>query len=178
MKILVIGLGAIGLLITHIALALGYKVLVTEPVKSKLKLAASMGAIPVGVDLHQHKVADQLQGICEEEKIKSVFECAGSETSASLAIKIAPRGAEVVLLGLSDRPASFHPMELAKKGIRINPSLIYDHPSDYKRTIYLIRKGIIQPGFIVTRFFSLNEARKALKEASKGTESKIVIRMQ
>lgn len=46
--ILIIGLGAIGLLITHVAVAVGYKVLVTEPVESKMKVATDMGAIPIG----------------------------------------------------------------------------------------------------------------------------------
>lgn len=120
----------------------------------------------------------QLMQVCQNEEVKSIFKCAGSENSVSLAISVAARGAEVLLLGLSEKPATLKSMELSKKGIRINPSLIYDHPSDYKNTIKLIRTGKIHPGFIVTRYYMLSEVQKALEEASSGLQSKIVIRIQ
>ncbi|MBN2480980.1 MAG: alcohol dehydrogenase catalytic domain-containing protein [Bacteroidales bacterium] len=176
--ILVIGLGAIGLLITHIALAFGYRVLVVEISENKTKIAVDMGAIPVGKGLNHEEVAERICQTCQEESVKSVFECAGSGKTASMAIKVAPRGSEVILLGLSDKPASFIPMDLAKKGILVSTSLIYDHPSGYEKTIFLVQQGIIHPGFIVSRYFSLKESQKALEEASKGKESKIVISMQ
>jgi threonine dehydrogenase-like Zn-dependent dehydrogenase len=106
-----------------------------------------------------------------------VFECAGSEKSASLAIESAPRGAEIILLGLSESAASFNPRLVCRKGNNIIPSLIYDHPIDFRRCIRLIEKGIISPGLIVSRFYPLEDLAKALAEAQKGEESKIVIRI-
>ncbi len=173
--ILVIGLGAIGLLITHIAIKLGYRVLVTEISDSKVEIATKMGAIALHVSGNIPE--DQIAQTCQEEGVKTVFECAGSDVTATMAIQLAPRGAEVMLLGLSEKPASFIPMELTKKGIQINTSIIYDHPSDYERTIRMVQNGVIHPGFIVSRYYSLQNVEQALNEASKGKESKIVIKI-
>jgi L-iditol 2-dehydrogenase len=45
--IAVIGLGAIGLLLTHLALCLGYRVFVTEPNQTKVKMVTDLGAVPI-----------------------------------------------------------------------------------------------------------------------------------
>ncbi len=176
--ILVIGLGAIGLLVTHIAMSLGYRVFVTDPVRLKVESAVKQGAVPVNAGSDYKENIKNLQCICQNEDVKSVFECAGSEKSASLAIAMAPPGTEVVLLGLSAEPASFIPIDTSKKGIRIIFSLIYNHPVDYKRTIQLISSDKIHPGFIVTRYFHLKEIQKAMETASAGKESKIVIKIR
>jgi L-iditol 2-dehydrogenase len=136
-----------------------------------------MGAVPLNVNNANGNAEDQMAQACHEAGVKTVFECAGSDVTASLAIKSAPRGAEVMLLGLSEKPASFIPMELTKKGIQINTSIIYDHPSDYERTIRMVQHGVIHPGFIVSRYYSLQKVQQALNEASEGKESKIVIKI-
>jgi L-iditol 2-dehydrogenase len=166
--IAVIGLGAIGMLLTHAARTFGYRVLVTDLVDSKIKMAVEMGA---------ESISGDLETAYQKAEVAAVFECAGSGKSATLAIQSAPRGADVIVLGLSEDPASFSPRLLSQKGNSIIPSLIYDHPVDFQRCIYLVEKGIIKPGFVVTRYYSLEELPEALKEAQKGEEGKIVIRM-
>jgi L-iditol 2-dehydrogenase len=176
--VLIIGLGAIGLLVNHIALALGYKVFVVEPVRSKLNAAAREGAIPVVSDGSEAEVIANIAAICGKEEVVSVFECAGSEKTATLAIAAASQGAEVVLLGLSDKPATFIPINTSKKGIQLNFSLIYNHPADFRRVIQLVDKGIIHPGSIISKYFLLNELKQALETATKGSESKIVVNIK
>jgi len=166
--IAVIGLGAIGMLLTHAALSFGYRVLVTDLVERKVKMALKMGA---------ENIQGNLEAAYEEAGVAAVFECAGSGKSATEAIKAAPRGADVIVLGLPEDPASFSPRLLSQKGNSIIPSLIYDHPVDFNRCISLIGKGILQPGFVVTRYFSFRELEEALNEAGKGREAKIVIRI-
>jgi L-iditol 2-dehydrogenase len=166
--IAVIGLGAIGMLLTHAARTFGYRVLVTDLVDSKIKKAVDMGA---------ENIPGDLETVYREAEVAAVFECAGSGKSATLAIQSAPRGADVIVLGLSDDPASFSPRLLSQKGNSIIPSLIYDHPVDFLRCIYLVEQRILKPGFVITRYYSLDELPEALKEAQKGEEGKIVIRM-
>ncbi len=175
--IAVIGLGSVGLLITHIAVAFGYKVLVTDLIKSKVNLAVEMGAIAVKPKTDAKANIDHIQKIFHDEEVISIFECAGSDKVVTLISQVAPRGAEILLMGLTDKMAAINPMSILKNGNFINPSLIYEHPVDYKRTIRLISSGIIHPGFIVSDFYSLNETQKALEQASQGKESKIVIRI-
>lgn len=175
--IAVIGLGAIGMLLTHIALSLGYKVLVSELIESKINKAVKMGATFVKGGDTIEETAGIFESVFEEEGVVAVFECAGSENTAALAIKAAPRSKDVILLGLSEAGATFNPRLISRKGNRIIPSLIYDHPYDFKRCIRLIENGIISPGFIVSKYFPLHQLKDALIEAQKGNESKIVIRI-
>jgi threonine dehydrogenase-like Zn-dependent dehydrogenase len=195
--IAMIGLGAIGLLLTHLALALGYKVFVSEINENKLKMATDLGAIAVNFGFRvldfgnnpqsstpnpkntEGGTAEEqgafLNKIWSENDVVAVFECAGSAFTASLATAAAPRGSEIVLVGLSEKLATFTPLKIAREGITIVPSIIYDHPFDFKRTIQLIEAKIIRPSFIVSRYVPLHDIQNALEIAAKGEDSKIVV---
>ncbi len=170
--IAVLGLGAIGMLLTHIALKMGYRVLVSEINPEKVGKAVEMGAVRLNArDEHE------LEKAWDEEGVVSVFECAGTAKTATHTIAAAPRGAEVVLLGLSSKNAEFNPLLLSRKGNTILPSLIYDHPIHFQECIDMVSQGIIQPGMIVSKYYPLNELEDALNDATKGIENKIVIRI-
>lgn len=173
--IAVIGLGAIGLLVTHLALSLGYQVFVTEINSTKLQLAENLGAIalcPTG-NAGEQRVA--IADVWLENDVCTVFECAGSAATASLATAAAPRGSEIVLVGLSGNEATFTPLKLAREGIHIIPSIVYDHPFDFKRTLQLMASRIIRPGFIISRKVELDNLQSALEMAAMGDDSKILI---
>jgi L-iditol 2-dehydrogenase len=174
--IAVIGLGAIGLLLTHLALSLGYKVFVTELNPNKLKMATDLGAIATNTEggtAEEQGIG--LNKIWESNDVVAVFECAGSAFTASLATAAAPRGSEIVLLGLSSNLATFKPLKIAREGITIVPSIIYDHPFDFKRTLQLIASKTIRPSFIISRYMALDDIQTALELAAKGDDSKIII---
>lgn len=175
--IAIIGLGAIGLLLSHLALSLGYKVLVTELNVNKLKMATDMGAIPAVVSGGSEDQVRQLSGQWLDHDVSAIFECAGSAFTASLVTNAAPRGSDIVLVGLSAEEATFMPLKIAREGINIVPSIIYDHPFDYRRVIQLIKAGVIRPGLIISNNMALDEIQSAIQLASEGNESKIVIHM-
>lgn len=175
--IAVIGLGAIGLLLTHLALALGYQVFVTEINEAKLKMAVHMGAIPATAKGSLEEQSQILSKTWSENEVCAVFECAGSDFTASLATAAAPRGSDIVLVGLSEKKATFQPLKIAREGITIVPSIVYDHPFDFQRTIQLIRAKIIRPSFIISSYTDLENLQSALELAAKGDESKIVVNM-
>lgn len=175
--IAIIGLGAIGMLLAHTALALGYRVLFSELVQEKIALAESMGAESVSGRGTPEENARLFERAFTEAGVVSLFECAGSADSASLAIASAPRGVDVILLGLSEEDTRFQTRFLSRKGNHIIPSLIYDHPFDFRRCIHLVSRGIIRPGQVVSRSFPLEDLQEALETAKQGKESKIVIRI-
>lgn len=175
--IAVIGLGAIGLLLSHLALSLGYKVFVTEINAEKVNMALAMGAISAGVSGTLEEQTRRLSSLWLDNDVAAVFECAGSAFTASLATGAAPRGSEVVLVGLSGDEATFRPLRIAREGISIVPSIIYDHPGDYRRVIQLIKSKIVSPGRIISRNMSLDEIQSALRVAAVGNDSKIVIQL-
>lgn len=173
--IAVIGLGAIGLLLTHLAIALGYKVLVTEINVSKIKMATDLGAIAVIPQGNEGEQIQELSEIWEENDVVAVFECAGTSHTASLVTASAPRGSEIILVGLSEKLATFTPLKIAREGITIVPSIIYDHPFDFKRVLQLIQSKVINPAFIISSYTDLDNLQSALGLAAEGNESKIVV---
>lgn len=173
--IAVIGLGAIGLLLTHLALRLGYKVLVTEINLNKLKIATDMGAITVSAIGNLEEQSKIIGEIWLVNDVEAIFECAGSNITASLATASAPRGSEIILVGLSEKQSTFSPLKIAREGITILPSIIYNHPFDFKRVIKLIENKIINPGFIISSYEPLTNIKNALERASLGNESKIIV---
>lgn len=167
--IAIIGLGAIGLLLSHLALRLGYVVFVSEINEQKLQKAVDEGALAAQGD------AQALNALWEANSVVAVFECAGSAATATLAAAAAPRGAEIVLVGLSTNQASFTPLKIAREGITIVPSIIYHHPTDFRRTIQLIQRKIISPSSIISSFAALDDLQTAMERAASGNESKIIV---
>lgn len=169
--IAIIGLGAIGLLINCLALRLGYKVLVSEINEEKCKFAENEGAEVVNGDI------ETLNKSWEENEVVAVFECAGTAFTATLAAEAAPRGSEIILVGLSEKQANFTPLKITREGISILPSIIYNHPTDFKRTIQLIKNKTIQPSKIISSYYALDDIQLALERASKGDEKKVIVRV-
>jgi L-iditol 2-dehydrogenase len=173
--IAVLGLGAIGLLITQLALKSGYKVFVIDINETNLQIGATMGAIPIYVSNQQEKLIDEIADTLLKNNVTAVFECAGAENTASFVLSIAPRGSEVILVGLSSATASFIPLKIVREGICIIPSIIYNHPNDFEKTIQLMQSKIIEPGKIISGTYKLAQLQQALETAAGGKETKLII---
>ena len=169
--IAIMGLGAIGLLITHLAVSLGYRVLANDLFESKKTQAIAFGAI-VNADFDENF---SLASYWETEQVSAVFECSGSAKAASLVTANAPGFSQVVLVGLSENLTSFQPLKIVRQGIEIIGSIIYDHPFDFQRVIKLIERGIIQPGRIISDNIPFSNISEAFALAKTGVPSKIII---
>ena len=161
----VLGCGVVGLLLIHVAVAKGVRVLAHDRFPEKLEMASRLGAKAVD--------SDDLAGLWKQEDVSTVFECAGVTATAEASIGSAPRGSKVLLLGLSTAPASFVPLRLVREGVRIEPSLIYDHPTDFELAIRLVAEGRLRPSSIVTDTFPFANIGQALDLASTGQSGKV-----
>lgn len=172
--IAVIGLGAIGLLLAHIAVSQGYTVLVTDRLPTKIEMAERLGAIRTNV-ADNAALSVQLGRQWDEFEVAAVFECAGSATATSLAIEAAPRGADVVLVGLANENTAFNASQLTRKGNNILTSMIYDHPDDFGKTIGLVSAGTIEPRQVISQRYEFDKIVTALEEIGKGNETKVIL---
>jgi threonine dehydrogenase-like Zn-dependent dehydrogenase len=165
-SVAVVGCGGIGQLLIHAARARGVRVLADDQSEAKLERARQLGAITTarGTDTAR---------LWREMEVSAVFECAGSSSAVERAIDTAPRGGKVLLLGLSSSLASFVPLHLVRKGVRIEPSLIYDHPVDFARAIDLVAEGTLHPSCVVSSAFPFDEIGHAFEVACAGPESKV-----
>jgi L-iditol 2-dehydrogenase len=166
----VLGCGVVGMLLIHAAAAGGVRVIAHDRFADKLRMAEALGAMPV-------TELDDPAGLWERETVTTVFECAGASATVELALKAAPRGAQVILLGLASSPASFLPMRLVREGINIETSMIYDHPADFAHTINEVAGGALRPACVVTHTFPFESIQTAIRLASTGEAGKIHIRM-
>lgn len=160
--IYVLGLGAIGMLITHLAVEQGLKVYANDLNPVLQEKAHEFGA---------------LKGDWKAVDIRVIFECTGSAVATTQLMADAPRGASVILLGLSEKPATFTPLDLVRRGISIQGSLIYDHPEDFQTVIQLIEEGKIQPHKIISKYIPLSEVQAGLQAATDGHPGKIVVQI-
>lgn len=164
--IAIVGLGAIGMLTTHIALQLGYRVVATDPLPEKAAFAETFGAIILPPDQW------------EAQDVVGIIECSGSADALSSVIEKAPRGCEIIVVGLAEKPSAFSEFQMARRGLSFIPSMIYDHPRDFKRTIQLIASGKISPGSIISRRMAFGNVDEALEIASRGLDTKVVMHLE
>jgi len=163
----VIGCGTIGLLLVQVAIAQGMRVMAHSRSAHKLELARHFGAAVL-----ESKDAAQAW---QHNNVTTVFETGGTTATVELAFSAAPRGSEIVLLGLSTEPASFVPLNLVRQGIRVIGSIIYDHPSDFRRAIALVKDGVVHPSHIITDSMSFDAIDRALEMASAGPAVKMIV---
>lgn len=165
----VLGCGVVGLLLIHAAVQAGVRVIAHDRIAEKLDMARALGAAAAELG--------QAEELWQKEDVSTVFECAGASATVELALRAAPRGARVMLLGLSSSPASFVPMRLVREGINLETSMIYDHPGDFAHVIDLVARGELHPARIVTHTLPLESIGEALTLAGRGGAGKIHIRM-
>ena len=165
----VLGCGATGLLLIHAAVAQGMRVMAFDKLPEKMDLARRFGA-----DISE---SDDIAKLWLDENVSTVFECAGVPATVELALDSAPRGSQVVLLGLAATPASFVPLRLVREEIRVGGSIIYDHPSDFARTISLVANGILHPSQVITDVLPFDSIDRALELASTGRAGKVLLQM-
>ena len=167
-KIAVFGLGAIGLLLTQLAISKGFEVFVKDLNKEKEQFAEQIGACILPSN-------EQLAQFMLENEIEAIFDCVGVAQATNLILETAPRGSEIVLVGLANEPCSFVPLRIAREEIRILPSIIYHHPADFQETINLIKSGQVKPSKIISHRFTLDNFLEAITLASSGNATKVII---
>ncbi len=165
----VLGCGATGLLLIHAAVAQGIRVIAHDKLAEKLALAHQFGAIT--------PASDDTAKLWQTENVTTVFECAGVTPTVELALSAAPRGSQVMLIGLANSAASFVPLRLVREGISVQGSMIYDHPQDFSRAIDLVARGVLKPSRIVTHTLAFSDITRALELAGGGQAGKVLLQI-
>jgi L-iditol 2-dehydrogenase len=167
--IAVIGCGSTGLLLIHAAVAQGVRVIAHDKIKHKMEMARNLGA-EIGE-------SNDISNLWRNENVGFVFESAGASATVELALSAAPRGSQVILMGLSTSMASFQPLRFVREGLRVSGSLIYDHPSDFAKAIFLVEKKKLSPKLIVSQTLPFSKIQDALEIAATGEAGKILLEM-
>jgi L-iditol 2-dehydrogenase len=165
----VIGCGATGLLLIQAAVAQGMRVFGHDKLERKLEWAHQLGA--------QIDQNPDISSVWRDEGVTTVFECAGVSSTVELALSAVPRGGQVILLGLSSSKVNFTTLKFVREELRVSGSIIYNHPTDFERTISLVEKQVLSPKKIVSHTFPFKDIGRALELASTGEGGKILLDM-
>lgn len=168
--IAVVGCGSTGLLLIQAAVSQGVRLFAHDKVQAKREMAHSLGA--------EINESQDLAQLWREEGVSAIFECAGASATVELALKAAPRGSQIILMGLSTSLASFEPLRFVREGLRISGSIIYHHPMDFARAITLVDKKVLSPKTIVSRTFPFEQIQEAMQIASTGETGKVILNMR
>ena len=177
-RVLVIGLGTIGLFTAMMLKSLGYNDIYTVGNKDFQKKALGNLRIPEERYIDTRKLGDFLT----EDKFDIVFECVGREITYSQAVEAAAPSGTVMLVG---NPASDMGLSRAvywkilRNQLTLlgtwNSSYTKDSDDDWHFVINLINDGIINPGQFITHRFELKDLIKGFEIMRDKTENYIKI---
>jgi threonine dehydrogenase-like Zn-dependent dehydrogenase len=174
-QVVVFGAGPVGQAILVVAAQRGARVLVVDPLPSRLELATAFGA-EVVVDAREADVDGSIAVWTSDDGPACVFEAAGSPAVLEQAVRVVAASGTIVIVGLSTNPAaipliSFTRKELNVLGSRNNLGVFEDAVETVHRHAPVI-------GALVTHRFPLERASDALEllaEHPEVTEKVVVV---
>lgn len=173
-SVLIIGGGAIGLLMAQVAKLSGASpVIVSEPVAKRREIALEVGVDGV-VDPFGEDIEEALERLSGHKKANVVIECIGKPATIRQAFDLAGFSANIILFGVPSPQATVElPLfDVYKKELHISGSMI--NPDTHQRAVNLINSGKIKIEPLITHRFSLNHLEEAI-QSQMGTDSLKVI---
>ena len=174
--VLIIGGGAIGLLMTQLAKLSGAsRVIVSEPVEKRREVAYALGA-DACFDPFKTDPAKEIFKFTNKKGADVVIECAGQNAATRQAFDAAAKGATVLLFSVPPVGAEFNlPLhDVFMKELTIRGSFV--NPDTHSRAVELLNAGKIDVKPLITHRFGLNEAETAIKTQMSGDSIKVLIK--
>lgn len=157
----VLGGGAIGLMLLQLAKLQGAaKVIVSEPLEERRKLALKLGA-DATVNPLESNLMEEISKL-SPEGADVVIESAGNTAAVRQAIEIAKRGATVMIFSVAspDAKLDFYPIDVFKKELTIKGSFI--NPGTHRRALELISSGKVNVKDIISHRYDLKDINTAI----------------
>jgi 2-desacetyl-2-hydroxyethyl bacteriochlorophyllide A dehydrogenase len=150
--VLVVGVGAQGLLMALALVERGVEVQVRDVNQARVALAAGLGAVAASTD--------------DGPRFELVVDTVGSPSSTAFSLARVEVGGTILLLGLDSRPLEFTAQTLVRRQAVLRGSLTYDHPSDFEAAVRDVADGGFRPGRIVTEEYPLANAQAAFDRSA------------
>lgn len=174
--ILVFGAGAIGLLLSQVALARGAVVILAGLANDarRFDIARRFG-VQRTVDQQNEAIDDVVRDMTGGWGADKAFECSGAVAAANKALELVRKKGKVVQMGVFPKE-----MECIKTDLILHREIEYigsrsQKPSSWITAIELMAAGAVQPEAIVHEVVSLENWRQAFDAAVRGEGAKGVI---
>ncbi|MEN2984505.1 MAG: zinc-dependent alcohol dehydrogenase family protein [Dictyoglomaceae bacterium] len=171
--VLVIGGGALGLILLQLAYIYGAsKVFLSEPVKEKREIAESFFAHTF--DPQKEDVASEIRKLTGVG-VDIAIEAVGRADTVELAINSVRRGGKVLIFGVADQKEilNISPFDIYYKEITLMGSFV--NPYTNSRALELIANKRIDVKRIISHKFPLKEIHKAVETGLSGKALRILI---
>ncbi len=175
-RVAVIGAGPLGLMAVESAWVLGAsKVLALDRVESRLRMAESLGAIPIHVERENPK--RRVLEETEDEGADLVVEAVGGEATVALALDLVRPGGRVSALGVTT--ASSFPFPLSSALVRdltfrIGLANVHRHIDP---VLALLGEGRLRPERVVSHVLPLEEAPRGYELFDRKEAQKVLLKV-
>lgn len=175
-KIIIFGLGVIGLSAVQFARQSGAQVCAVDLIDERLQLAKELGADVVFNATKEGKELNDRINEWGNGYINSAIEAAGVPRVQEQALNLIMPGGRLVLVGQSERPMQFTSFFATRKEIEIVGSIAC--LLDFPIVISLIDRGIIKAKHLITHKFKLDQLKDAYGTIENLEALKVVIHCQ
>jgi Threonine dehydrogenase and related Zn-dependent dehydrogenases len=161
-KVVVIGAGAIGIMVAAICHKLGAKeVLISDLSQFRLDMALRLGATKT-VNPVEEDIIDTVAGMTQGKGVDHVFECVGQEKTFQQAFELVRQNGLITDIGIFEKPEiKLDISQLVKKEIRVQGSQGYCW--DFEDALQLLEE--LPLGELITHTFKLEELQQAFDTA-------------
>jgi len=176
--VVLIGAGAIGLILLQLALLQGAAgAIVSELTLEKRAAAEQLGATRV-VDPGAEDLSAIVREATEGAGADVVIECVGSQRSAQQAVGLAAEGGRVLLFGVAPQRATIavSPFEVYRREITITGS--FTNPFTHGRALSLLASGRVNVECLISHRLSLDELPLGLELLESRRATKVIIEPQ
>jgi len=170
----VLGCGPVGLAVIAALRLAGVEPIVAADFSTKRReLASVMGAHEV-VDPRVEPVMDAWRRVDGRKKVV-IFEAVGSAGMLDQAIKVAPRGTQILVVGVCMQPDTIMPMRAVTKELNLQFVFGYD-PLEFKATLDRIADGEMDVAPLITGSVPISGVPQAFTDlADPETHAKILV---
>ncbi|MDQ6781502.1 MAG: zinc-dependent alcohol dehydrogenase family protein [Candidatus Eremiobacteraeota bacterium] len=168
-SVAILGAGSIGLLLQQAVRAFGAaSVVVSEPSRARRDLAEQLGADEV-------YTPDMMEHASHSDAYDLVVDCTGNSEVAASSVRLARRGADILLFGVAPAGArtTLEPYELYRKELRLTASNI--NPFAMQKALDMIASGLVQVDRIVSQRVGLEDLPALLLAKPSPDEVKIAL---
>jgi threonine dehydrogenase-like Zn-dependent dehydrogenase len=152
-SVLVVGVGAQGLLMSLALLDRGLGVQVRDVNPDRVAFAMQLGATAATSDP-------------DERRFDLIVDTVGSPGSVASGLGSLEVGGTLLILGLDNRPWDVTAQTIVRRQAVVRGSLTYDHPADFQAAIRIVAGEGFGPGRIVSDEHPLTDAQAAFEGSS------------
>lgn len=145
----VLGVGPIGMLVLQTLKLSGCRVIATDVVQSKVRIASDLGA-ELALNAAECDIAEAVRDLTDGDGADVVVETAGTRQTLAQTVHLVRTGGTVVIVGFTGAPDDpFGVSDVMGKELNVIGSVIYAH-RDFPDAIRLLASGAVKGAPLIT----------------------------